>query len=99
MTSLARFGLQSPENRKIPGRGAGGVVISRRQMLGYGIAASALGVTCPSAEALASGPPAGPPVTLLVVDERFEVARHLARSFPGYGVRRVALSRDVLDLW
>jgi hypothetical protein len=73
-------------------------MISRRALIGCGVAASALGVATPWSSAIASALPARLPLALLVVDERFGAARVLAsRAAPG--VRRVVLTRDVLELW
>lgn len=73
-------------------------MISRRALIGCGVAASALGVATPWSRATASTRPSPLPLALLVVDERFGAARELAsRTAPG--VRRLALLRDVLDLW
>ena len=71
-------------------------MISRRQVIGYGAAASALGVAGrwthrPSRPAL--------PVALVVVDERFDLARTVAGSLGLPNVPRVVLPRDLLGLW
>jgi hypothetical protein len=74
-------------------------MISRRHLIGSGLAVSALGLGV--RDTIASITPTRPAarVAFLVVDERFEAARTLARSLAAPGIRRVALTRDVLDLW
>ena len=73
-------------------------MISRRALIGCGVAASALGAATPWSRAIASTGPSPAALAILVVDERFAAARVLAsRTRPG--VRRIVLSRDVLDLW
>ncbi len=72
-------------------------MISRRQLIGCGVAASALGVGSRLAWAVEASP--RPTVGILVVDERFVAAREVARSLVGPGIPRVALSRDVLETW
>jgi hypothetical protein len=74
-------------------------MISRRQLIGCGVAAAALGVASGSANTIESFVRPGPRIALLVVDERYDVARMLARSLAAPDIRRVALPRDVLDLW
>jgi hypothetical protein len=74
-------------------------LITRRQLIGSGLALSALGLGAHNTMARdVPGRPAAR-VTLLVVDERFAAARTLARSLAAPGIQRVALPRDVLDLW
>lgn len=92
-------GTVVPEEQGDPRRHApGGRMISRRALIGCGVAASALGATTPWSRAIASAVPPSLPLAILVVDARFAAARVLAsRTAPG--VRRVVLPRDVLDLW
>lgn len=85
-------------------------MISRRQLIGCGVAATALGVTCHRAKAADSFSRPGAsvlaatadrlPITpaVLVVDERFNAARALA-SLAAPDIPRVAMPRDVFDLW
>ena len=74
-------------------------MISRRYVIGCGIAASALGVASRLGYVVESPTRPRPPVALLIVDERYDVARSLARSLADPSVPRVGLTRDVLDLW
>lgn len=68
-------------------------MISRRQLIGCGVAATALGVTFHR-----SASPAAVVPSVLVVDERFYAARRLA-SLVAPDIPRVALPRNVFDLW
>ena len=74
-------------------------MISRRQLIGSGAAASMLalhGAVAPATER--RGGSSGR-VALVVVDERFDAAHTLAGSLAAPSVPRVALTRDALDLW
>ena len=73
--------------------------ISRRQLIGWGVAVSMPGIAAPLKETLDLTVPPPPRVALVVVDRRFDLARHVALSIAPLAVRRVALPRDVLDLW
>lgn len=72
-------------------------MISRRQLIGGAVAGSVLGSIqmADAVEASTSRRSAA----LVIVDDRFEAARTLAQSFVAAVVPRVALPRDVLDLW
>ena len=73
-------------------------MITRRHLIGSSVAVSALSAFFPAASG-ASPARSLPPVTLIVVDERFEAARALAGMLVAPGARQVAMTRDVLDLW
>jgi hypothetical protein len=81
------------------------VVISRRHWIGCAVAASALGAASRLGHALESSTqPVAATATatataVVIVDERFEVARALARSLALPAIPRVVLPRDVLALW
>jgi hypothetical protein len=72
-------------------------VISRRQLIGSGMAMSALGFGVRLAPALESSSPL--PVTQFVVDTRFDDALEIALRAVAPGARIFALPRDVLELW
>ncbi|MET0292021.1 MAG: hypothetical protein ABW136_06605 [Steroidobacteraceae bacterium] len=73
-------------------------MISRRQVIGYGVAASALGsLGVSNALERPNASPAS--IALVVVDERFESARKLASSLASRAVPRIALPQDAFDLW
>ena len=74
-------------------------MISRRHLIGSGVAASALGLGARRAPALEVPARATAPAAFLIVDERFEAARTIARSLDTPGAQYLALPRDVLDLW
>jgi hypothetical protein len=73
-------------------------MISRRQLIGCGIAASSLGIAVRLAGAGEPLAPPASPLALLVVDERFELADRIAARYSP-DIPRVALPRDLLDLW
>jgi hypothetical protein len=75
------------------------VVISRRQLIGCGLAASVLGVANPLANAVQAPVGTFQRIDLVVVDDRFDLARQMARSIASPVIPRVALPRDVLALW
>jgi hypothetical protein len=74
-------------------------MISRRQVIGCGVAAAALGAASRSARAIESTRRPRASLALVIVDERFESARGVAGSLAGPDIPRVALPRDVLELW
>jgi hypothetical protein len=75
------------------------VRISRRQLIGWGVAVSVPGIAAPFTNPLDTRIPPPPRVALVVVDERFAFARRYALSIAPPAVRRVALPRDALDFW
>jgi hypothetical protein len=75
------------------------VRISRRQLIGWGVAVSVPSIVAPIANAFAITNPHPPRVALVVLDRRFGLARRVALSVALPAVRRLALPRDVLDLW
>jgi hypothetical protein len=74
-------------------------VISRRHLIGSGVAASALGIGARMAKAIEAPARASAPAAFLIVDERFEAACAIASSIDAPGARYLAMPRDVLDLW
>jgi hypothetical protein len=74
-------------------------VISRRQLLSRGLAASAIGLAPRMTRANAASARTSPHVAYIVVDERFEAARTLAAALAPSQIPRLALPRDVLELW
>lgn len=80
-------------------------MISRRQLIGCGLAGAAWQLAGAGAftqsratHSLVAGASSTIPVSLLIVDERFESARRVAASLAP-GIRRATLPQDVFDLW
>lgn len=73
--------------------------ISRRQLIGWGVAVSVTGIAAPLTNPPDIRIPTPPRVDLVVVDARFDLARRFARSIAPPAVRRVALPRDAIDFW
>ena len=79
-------------------------MISRRQLIGSGMAASALGLGVRVTSALV---PLSPPVarvvsqraTRFIVDTRFDDALEIALQVAVPGAQFITLPRDVLELW
>lgn len=74
-------------------------MISRRHLIGSGVAVSTLGLGARMATAIEAPARAAPPAAFLIVDERFEAASAIARSINAPGAQYLAMPRDVLDLW
>jgi hypothetical protein len=66
-------------------------------LIGYG-AASTVVAACRLAGAFEPRARSDAPIAILIVDERFALARRAA-ALGAPGVPRVAMPRDVLDLW
>lgn len=74
-------------------------MISRRHAIGSAVALSALAVGARAAHGVKVPAPRAVRVAFLVVDERFDAARTLARSIAAPGARYLPMTRDVLELW
>jgi hypothetical protein len=79
-------------------------VISRRHLIGSGMAASVLGLVGRVASANHTLPPpdarfAPLLATQVIVDTRFDEAVEIALGAAAPGARVIALPRDVLELW
>lgn len=79
-------------------------MISRRRLIGSGMAVSALGLGSHAASAFEVFSPTAvgatrPIVSHLVVDMRFDDALEIALRFSAPGIPVIALPRDVLELW
>jgi hypothetical protein len=79
-------------------------VISRRQLIGSGMVASALGLGVRVSPVLEPSSPlavrnAPLRVTQFIVDTRFDDALGIALQAAAPGARIIALPRDVLELW
>lgn len=70
-------------------------MISRRHLIGSGVAVSALGLI----GRVASANPATLLARQVIVDTRFDDAREIALRAAAPGARIIALPRDVLELW
>jgi hypothetical protein len=73
-------------------------VISRRQLIGSGIAVSAIGIGARIASAIWPATPHVAP-RFLLVDTRFDDALEIARLTAPPGIETIRLQRDVLELW
>jgi hypothetical protein len=75
------------------------ITINRRQVVAAGLAASALAVTRAGYAMSSDAILAKYSVGRVLVDERFEEAKRLAKGAVNRGIEVVALPRDVLVLW
>jgi len=74
-------------------------MFSRRQVIGCGLAASALGLGSPLHAAPVFPVARATRVTHLLVDARFDDAMEIARQAAMPGLEILPLPRDVLELW
>ena len=75
-------------------------MISRRRLIGSTVALSALGLGSRAAIVAANAPALQyPRPALVLIDTRFDDVPAIARRLATPGVRRLAMPRDVLDLW